>query len=46
MLPFLEICKKNNIGVLCMNPNYIKDPETGITCPRSGSMKEHAVNVW
>lgn len=29
-----------------MNPNYNRDPKTGVTCPFSQSMSDHAVNVW
>lgn len=46
VLPFLERCRINNIAVLVMNPNYNSDPKTGIQCPRSRNMNEHAVNVW
>lgn len=46
MLPFLEIARANNIDVLVMNPNYNCDPKTGVTCPYSQSMQDHAVNVW
>lgn len=46
MLPFLEKCKGKGIECLVMNPNYNRDPETGVTCPDSQSMQDHAVNVW
>lgn len=46
MLPFLDQAQKNNWNVLVMNPNYNKDPATGVTCPFSQSMDDHACNVW
>lgn len=46
MLPFLEQARKQNIDVLVMNPNYNRDPATGVTCPYSQSMEDHAINVW
>jgi hypothetical protein len=46
MLPFIEKAKANDTAVLIMNPNYNRDPETGVVCPYSQTMDDHAVNVW
>lgn len=35
MLPFIDLCKKLDIAVLVMNPNFNRDPETGVTIPYS-----------
>jgi hypothetical protein len=46
MLPFIDLAKRKDIAVLVMNPNYNRDPETGITIPYSHSMVDHAMFVW
>ena len=46
MLPFLDVCRDQNIPVLVMNPNLYCDPETGVAIPFSRSMTAHAEYVW
>jgi hypothetical protein len=46
MLPFIDICKRKDIAVLVMNPNFNRDPETGSIVPYNTTMTEHAVFVW
>ena len=46
MLPFIDICRENNIPVLVMNPNLSSDPESGVTIPFSHTMTDHAEFVW
>lgn len=46
MLPFIDICKSLDIAVLVMNPNYNRDPDTGVSIPHSYTMTEHAAFVW
>jgi hypothetical protein len=46
MLPFTDMAKRKEIAVLVMNPNYNRDPETGIPIPHSQTSVEHAIFVW
>jgi hypothetical protein len=46
MLPIVDMCREKNIALLIMNPNYNKDPETGVTVPYSSDACNHAVYVW
>ena len=46
MLWFTDMALRKEIAVLVMNPNYNRDPETGMPIPQSQSSVEHAIFVW
>ena len=46
VLPFLELARKHDLGVIILNPNFNNDPKTKHIIPYSHSMSEHTKYVW
>jgi len=47
VLPFLELAKEKDIGVIVLNPNYNRDPNDRKTVvPYCHSMPQHCCFVW
>lgn len=46
MLPLIGRCHELGVPILVMNPNFARDPETGVGIPHSSGMGEHALYVW
>ena len=46
MLPMLEFAKATNQSVIIMNPNFAKDPVSGMAVPNCESMNAHVKHIW